>query len=96
MLYPLLIFSLSDNLIQVVDTNLMTNGANLDQLASKEAKWSVSTLFAKAGHIRVQQDQSQPKYLDLGRQAWANKADQDQMPHSDQDLHCLDKRTIQA
>ena len=36
----------------------MTNSADPDQLASSEANWSVSTLFAKAGYIQVQQDQS--------------------------------------
>ena len=35
----------------------MTNSADPDQLASEEANWSGSTLFAKAGHIRAQQDQ---------------------------------------
>ena len=38
----------------------MTNSADLDQLASElassEANWSWSALFAKAGHIQVQQD----------------------------------------
>ena len=34
----------------------MANSADPDQLASEEAKWSGSTLFAKAGYIRVQQD----------------------------------------
>ena len=34
----------------------MANSADPDQLASSEAKWSGSTLFAKAGHIQVQQD----------------------------------------
>ena len=34
----------------------MTNSADPDQLASSEANWSGSTLFAKEGHIRVQQD----------------------------------------
>ena len=34
----------------------MTNSADPDQLASSEANWSGSTLFAKAGYIRVQQD----------------------------------------
>ena len=37
-------------------TFLMINSADRDQLASSEANWSGSTLFAKAGHIRVQQD----------------------------------------
>ena len=32
----------------------MANGADPDQLA--EANWSGSTLFAKTGHIQVQQD----------------------------------------
>ena len=36
----------------------MTNSADPDQLASLEAKWSGSTLFAKAGYIRVQQGKS--------------------------------------
>ena len=35
----------------------MTNSADPDQLASLEANWSGSTLFAKTGHIRAQQDQ---------------------------------------
>ena len=34
----------------------MTNSVDPDQLASEEANWSGSTLFAKAGHIWVQQD----------------------------------------
>ena len=34
----------------------MANSADPDQLASSEANWSGSKLFAKAGHIRVQQD----------------------------------------
>ena len=34
----------------------MTNSADPDPLASSEANWSGSTLFAKAGYILVQQD----------------------------------------
>ena len=34
----------------------MSNRADPDQLASTEANWSGSTLFAKKGFIRVQQD----------------------------------------
>ena len=34
----------------------MTNGADPDQMASSEANWSGSTLFAKAGYIQVQKD----------------------------------------
>ena len=34
----------------------MTNSADPDQLASSEANWSESTLFAKAGYIRNLQD----------------------------------------
>ena len=34
----------------------MANIADPDQLASSEANWSGSTLFAMAGHIRVQED----------------------------------------
>ena len=34
----------------------MTNIADPDQLASSEANWSGSTLFAKVGKIRVQQE----------------------------------------
>ena len=36
----------------------MTNSADPDQLASSESNWSGSTLFAKAGYIRFQQDKS--------------------------------------
>ena len=39
-------------MIQVVVTYWMTNSADPDQ-----AIWSVSTRFAKAGHIQDQQDQ---------------------------------------
>ena len=35
---------------------LMANSADPDQLASSEANWSGSTLFAKAGHILVKQE----------------------------------------
>ena len=34
----------------------MANSADSDQLASEEANWSGSTLFAKTGYIRAQQD----------------------------------------
>ena len=34
----------------------MTNSADPDQLASLEANWSGSTLFAKEGHIQVQKN----------------------------------------
>ena len=56
--YPLLIFSQSDYLIQVFDTrsHQMTNSADPDQLASEDANWPGSTLFAKAGYIQVQQE----------------------------------------
>ena len=48
----------SDYLIQIVDifTYLMANSADPDQLASEEANWSGSTLFAKVGYIWVQQN----------------------------------------
>ena len=39
----------------------MANSADPDQLASSEANWSGSTLFAKAGYIRVQQDKGSGK-----------------------------------
>ena len=34
----------------------MANSADSDQLAYSEANWSGSSLFAKAGYMRVQQD----------------------------------------
>ena len=34
----------------------MTNSADADQLATSEANWSGSALFAKVVYIRVQQD----------------------------------------
>ena len=34
----------------------MANSEDSDQLAPSEANWSGSTMFAKAGYIRVQQD----------------------------------------
>ena len=44
----------------------MANSAAPDQLASSEANWSGSTLFAKAGHIRfsrtrVKKDKAETK-----------------------------------
>ena len=41
----------------------MTNSVDPDQLASEEASWSGSTLFVKAGHIRVQQAHSLVKII---------------------------------
>ena len=35
----------------------MANSADPDQLASSEANWSGTTLYAKAGYIQVQQNQ---------------------------------------
>ena len=35
----------------------MENSADPDELAFSEVDWSGSTLFAKAGHMRVQPDQ---------------------------------------
>ena len=35
----------------------MANSADPDQLASSEANWSGSAMFAKVGRIQVQQDQ---------------------------------------
>ena len=35
----------------------MTNSVDPDQLASSEANWSGSALFAKVGQSQVQQDQ---------------------------------------
>ena len=55
---PLLIFSQRDNNPDYCSkfTYLMGNSADPDQLASEEANWSGSTLFAKAGCIWVQQN----------------------------------------
>ena len=36
----------------------MANSVDPDQLASEEANWSGSTLFAKALYIQVQQDKA--------------------------------------
>ena len=51
-----LIFKQSGYLIWIVATYLMANSAEPDQLASSEANWSGSTLFAEALYIWVQQD----------------------------------------
>ena len=56
---PFQIFSQSDNLIQIDDIKnhiLTGKSADPDQLASSEANWSGSTLFAKAEITRAQQD----------------------------------------
>ena len=40
----------------------MANSADPDQLASSEANWSVSSLFANAEDVRVQQDKGYFKF----------------------------------
>ena len=42
---------------------LMANRADPDQLASSEANWSGSGLFAKAGYIQVQKDKSKGEQI---------------------------------
>ena len=56
--YPLLIqpIRLLDRDCCYKVTYLKANSADPDQLASTEADWSGSTLFAKAGCIRDQHD----------------------------------------
>ena len=52
----LLIFSQSDCLVQVIDTNSHTECQTVQiQISSSEANWSGSTLFAKKKYIWVQQ-----------------------------------------
>ena len=38
----------------------MTNSADPDQLASEEANWSGSTLFAKTGHVMFSKRKVKP------------------------------------
>ena len=52
---PLLIVSQPD--CWYIFSYWLTNSADPDQLASSEANWSGSTMFAKAEYIWVQQDQ---------------------------------------
>ena len=54
----------------------MANSADPDQLASEEANWSGSTLFAKAGSIWAQQD----KGKSAERREWSQKIFHDQSP----------------
>ena len=68
MLCPLLIEVLelvallkSKLLIKFTFMYIMTNSAAPDQFASEEANWYGSTLFAKVGHIWVQQNQCSGK-----------------------------------
>ena len=70
----------------------MTNSADPDQLASEEANWSASTLFAKTGHVvfskrRVnclsEHDSYRMLYFTVCifvKQAWANSVDPDETP----------------
>ena len=55
----------------------MPNSADPDQLASEEANWSGSTLFAKAGYIRVQQDKGDyfKYHIYPNKSDWANLDD---------------------
>ena len=51
----------------------MAKSADPDQLASSEANWSGSTLFAKAAYIWVQQDKGKErlhKKQNLGKKVW--------------------------
>ena len=53
----------------------MTNSADPDQLASSEANWSGSTLFAKIGHVvlskrRVKVDLKVKMIVNLGPDLW--------------------------
>ena len=53
---PLLIFSQSDYILQIADISSYTDWQTVQIQISSEANWSGSTLFAKAGYIRIQQD----------------------------------------
>ena len=44
-----------DQLAISIHIYLMANSAEQDQLASSEANWSGSALFAQTGYIRIQQ-----------------------------------------
>ena len=57
-------------------TYLMANSADPDQLASSEAKWSGSTLFAKAGYIRVQQDKHYERTVLAGAAQYIGRENQ--------------------
>ena len=56
MSHAFLIVSQSDYLIQIVDINSHTEWQTVHIQISSEANWSGGTLFAKTGHIQVQQD----------------------------------------
>ena len=63
---PLLNIGQSDALIEIVDIkfiNWVANSADPDQMASEEANWSGSTLFAKAEFILVQQDKDYGEWI---------------------------------
>ena len=63
--HQLLIPSQSDYLIQVFDEiHVMKNNVNPDQLASLEANWSGSTLFAKTGHDVISKRKVKWRVLD--------------------------------
>ena len=73
--HPLLIFSQSDYLdlgCWYKFTYLLTNSVDPDQLASLEANWFGSALFAKRGHFQIQQ--AQLNY-------WALSEQNEQMPN---------------
>ena len=66
----------------------MTNIADPDQLTSGEANWSGSTMFAKTGHIRVQQDkESMDIIVCVYEQRMPRSGCTD--VHADLALHCL-------
>ena len=61
----------------------MTNSADPDHLASSEANWAESTLFAKAGYMRIQQDRLILSFLEDKHYS------PDQTPRSDPSLYFL-------
>ena len=70
----------------------MANSADPDQLASSEANWSESTLFAKAEYIWVQQDKDNPFKSGCSQKGMTHSAEPDrtpQKPDCDQGPRCL-------
>ena len=57
----------------------MTNSTDPDQLASEEANWPGSTLFAKARHIRVQQEKGLGYSVESSHQGYSYEHPQDML-----------------
>ena len=70
----------------------MTNSVDPDQLASSEANWSGSTLFAKTGHVVLSKGRvktNEPAHSRTYNKTYETRKDSDQPAHAPSMISCL-------